>query len=354
MRDALPVPEVAAALGVSEEAVQLTRDCEVVDLHLDTFIPHRLWGYDWFSRHPGGPLGRHFFGHVDWPRLADGGMSGGIWSVTTNPFRPAGNRWTVFQRNLAGIRALIAQSDGRMTHVRSLTDYRAAREAGSHAAMLGIQGGNALDAAPDGVASIPDDAILRITLVHLTNASLGATSSPHHYLRWNKGIGEAGRRFVEQCNARKVFVDLAHIHEVPFWEAVEVHDPSQPLIVTHTGVDGVRPHWRNLTDDQIKAVADTGGVIGVIFSPVFLARSGGPRDGAMIVEHLEHICDVAGEEVAAIGSDYDGAISPPSDVPGADTYPVLVQHMLKRGWTDTRIRRVLGENFLASLGRLRP
>ncbi len=354
MLDARPVEEMASALGVSTEAVQITRDVEVVDLHLDTFIPHRLWGYDWFARHKSGPVGRHFFGHVDWPRLADGGLTGAIWSITTNPFRPTGNRWSIFQHNLGRIRGLLEGSGGRMRLVRTHSEYLEARAAGAHAAMLGIQGGNALESAPDGVASIPDRAVVRITLVHLTNASLGASSSPHHYVRGDKGLFDLGRDFVRQCNAERVFVDLAHIHEKAFWDAVEVHDPSQPLIVTHTGVDGVRPHWRNLTDAQCKAVADTGGVIGVIFSDQFLQRSGGPRDAQMIVEHLEHICDVAGEEAAALGSDYDGAISPPSDVPGADTYPVLVQHMLKRGWSSERIERVLGGNYLASFARLRP
>lgn len=354
MNDARPVEDIARDLKVSVEAVQLTRDCELVDLHLDTFIPHRLWGYDWYSRHAGGPVGRHFFGHVDWPRLVDGGLTGAIWSITTNPFRPAGNRWSTFQRNLARIRGLIDGSDGKMRLVKSHAGYVAAREAGAHAAMLGIQGGNALDAAPNGVASIEDDVVVRITLVHLTNASLGATNSPHHYVRRHKGLSDQGKQFVEQCNDRRVFVDLAHIHEAAFWDAVEVHDDDQPLIVTHTGVEGVTPHWRNITDAQIKAVADTGGVVGIIFSDQFLTRRGGPRDAGMIVEHLEHVCNVAGDDVAAIGSDYDGAISPPSDVPGADTYPVLVQHMLDRGWSAERIRKVLGDNYLASFARLRP
>jgi membrane dipeptidase len=74
----------------------------------------------------------------------------------------------------------------------------------------------------------------------------------------------------------------------------------------------------------------------------------------MLVEHLEHIVTVAGEDVPAIGSDYDGMIVPPPDVPGADSYPKLVQHMLDRGWKEERIRKVLGANFLRSLGRLRP
>ena len=349
-----PAAELAERLQVSSEAVTLCREAELIDLHLDTFIPHRLWGYDWFERHRGGPLGRHFFGHLDWPRLADGGLSGGHWSITTNPFRRAAGRWMWFQRNLERIEGLIAGSGGRMKLVTTHGEYLQARRAGHHAAMIAIQGGNALDAAPDGVASIPGDRVVRITLVHLTNASLGATNSPHHYLATSKGLTTSGRAFVESCNERRVFVDLAHIHEKGFWDAVEVHDPTQPLIVTHAGVDGVRPHWRNLTDDQIRAVADSGGVVGVIFHPMFLTRPGGPRDAQMVIEHLEHIHQVGGETVAALGSDYDGAISPTPDLAGGDRYPVLVQKMLDRGWSDTRIRGVLGENYLQSFARLRP
>ena len=332
----------------------LCRDSEVVDLHLDTFIPHRLWGYDWFRRHKGGPLGRAFFGHMDWPRLVDGGLSGGMWSITTNPFRRASSRWTLFQHNLKRLRGLIEGSEGRMQLVRTHSEYKAAREAGAHAAMIAIQGGNALDAAPRGVASIEDDCVIRITLVHLTNASIGATNSPLHHLRGAKGLALDGLRFVERCNDRRVFVDLAHIHETAFWDAVEVHDASQPLICTHAGVDGVRPHWRNLTDAQCRAIGETGGVIGIIFQADFLARPGGPRDVHMVLEHLEHVIDVAGEGAAAIGSDFDGAIIPPMDLSGGDTYPVVVQAMLDRDWTDDRIRAVLGENFLASFARLRP
>ena len=83
-------------------------------------------------------------------------------------------------------------------------------------------------------------------------------------------------------------------------------------------------------------------------------EDGGPSVVRMVVEHLEHIIRVGGEQAAAIGTDYDGAISPPPDLPGGDAMPRLVQHMLDAGWSDERIRGVLGENFLASFARLRP
>lgn len=343
----------ATRLGVSAEAVALCRACDLIDLHIDTFIPPRLWGYDPATRHKGGPFGGRFFGHLDLPRMAEGHMTGAMWSITTNPFRSANARWRIFQANLDRLRDFIARTDG----IQLATDhagYEAARAAGQHVAMIAIQGGNAVEAAPEGALSIPDDVVVRITLVHLTNAAFGGSSTPYPTTLSDKGLTDAGRTLVEQLNAKRIFVDLAHIHPDAFWGAVEAHDKSQPLIDTHTGVDGVRKHWRNLDDDQIKAIADTGGTIGIIFADNFLRRRGGPTDGAMIVEHMQHIIDVAGDDFVSVGSDYDGAIIPPRDLRGGETYPRLVQHMLNRGWDAERVQKVLGGNFLRAFRMLRP
>lgn len=337
---------------VSAEARAIAREADLIDLHLDTFIPPRLWGYDPLSDNRKPLFGGRFFGHSDIPRMDEGELTGGMWSITTNPFRTAAGRWKTFQKNLTRFDAMIARSD-RMQQVRTAAEYRAARAAGKHAVMLAVQGGNAFDKAPDGPASI-GDRLTRVTLVHLTNAWAGATSAPFSKLRRTRGLLDHGKRQIEQLNASRIFVDLAHIHPDGFWDAVDAHDKSQPLIVTHTGVDGVKPHWRNLDDKQIKAIADSGGVVGIMFHRGFLARKGGPRDGAMVVEHLEHVVNVGGEDAVAIGTDYDGAITPPKDLRSAASYPRLVQIMLERGWPAERIVKALGSNFLASFERLRP
>ncbi|NOY25521.1 MAG: hypothetical protein GXP62_06570 [Oligoflexia bacterium] len=343
------LPEVAASLGVSEHAAALCRDSELIDLHIDTFIPPRLWGYDPLVRHRAALFGRAFFGHLDTYRMADGGLKGAMWSITTNPFRTAAGRWTTFQRNLAEIQALVSRSQGQLAIARDLAEYRAVRATGAHAMMISIQGANAFDAAPDGFASIPDRLVLRATLVHLSNSRLGTTNSPSSALRRDKGLTEWGRHVVHQLNQAHAFVDLAHVHAQGIDDVLEEHDQSQPLIATHTGVDGVRPHWRNLSDRHVKAIADTGGVVGIIFAETFLQRPGGPRDGAMVVEHMEHVAKIGGWQAVAVGSDFDGAIIPPRDL-----YPRLVQHMLDRGWTDEHIQAALGDNYLRALGLLRP
>lgn len=359
--------------GVSDEAMELLRTSECIDLHLDGFIWHRILGYDLTKFHSKPPLGGHLGGHLDLPRAAMYGLSAGGWSITTNPFRTAKGRWQAFQRNLdalvshltttgTGFPAAIA-TDAASYRRHRLVYSELAREnaedsddfeaSTTHVVLPAIQGANALEAAPDGVASIPDDLITRITLVHLTNNCYGVSSVPLPGSRAREGLTAKGKTLVEQMDERRIFVDLAHINEAGFWDAVAVHDPSLPLICTHTGVDGVCPHWRNLDDRQIKAIADTGGVIGVIFEVSFLRKAGGPADGRIVIDHLQHIIDVAGEDFAALGSDYDGMISPPHGL-RSPAYVQLVQWMLERGWSDTRIRKILGDNFLRAFTAIRP
>lgn len=364
MTSALPLPvedaALATRLGVSGEAIALVRTSDVIDLHVDTFIPPRLWGYDPLVHHGRGPLAGLAFGHLDVPRMREGGLTAAMWSITTNPFRRPAARWRVFQRNLERYRGLVQRSAGALAIARTWSEHQEARAAGAHVVLPAIQGGNALEAAPEGVGSLPDRIITRVTVVHLTSSAFGTTSSPAAVLPGlrspgpGQGLTAKGRAFVEQLDAHRVFVDLAHIHPAGFWDAVDVHRRDLPLIATHTGVTGVAPHWRNLDDRQIRAVADSGGVVGVIFAAIFLRRRGGPSNLDMVLEHLEHLIRVGGEDVAALGSDYDGAIVPPPDLRDGLAWPRLVQRMLERGWPEARIRKVLGANFLRSFRELRP
>ncbi|NUO51456.1 MAG: hypothetical protein HOV80_21590 [Polyangiaceae bacterium] len=162
-----------------------------------------------------------------------------------------------------------------------------------------------------------------------------------------------GRAYVEQLNAHRVFVDLAHVSRKGFWDALEVHDRSQPVLVTHTGVCGVHDHWRNLDDDQIRAVAKSGGTIGVMYEATFLGDGKWSGRAERIVDHLDHIIKVAGEDYASLGSDWDGAIVTPRDMPTCLELPKLVEIMLGRSWKPERIKKVLGGNFLRVVEALR-
>jgi len=237
--------------------------------------------------------------------------------------------------------------------VRNAAEYRAARAAGKHGAFLGVQGGNAFDRDLDAVEAIPEE-LLRVTLVHLYSSRLGGTSSPLALASGGDGgLTDFGRAVVERLNAKKVFVDLAHISRKGFFDALAVHDRSQPVLVTHTGIAGVHEHWRNLTDEQVRAVADLGGTIGIMYQSSFLGDS--PLGGklASIVDHMAHVIRLVGDDHVSLGSDWDGAITPPRDLPTCLELPRIVEEMLRRGWSTDRVRKALGGNALRTIEALR-
>lgn len=341
----------ARALGISREAVDLYLGSEVIDLHVDTFIWTRVLGYDLRKRHGRGPFGGWFLGQADLPRLLEAGVTGATWVITTNPVGPATRRERAFARNLRRLLDVLASVEQQVAVVKSAAEYRAARAAGKHGAFIGIQGGNALDARPDSVEVLADGTVLRVTLVHLSTSSLGVSSAPGSGA--DRGLTDAGREYVRRLNAMNVFVDLAHVSKRSFWDAVEVHDRSKPLLVTHTGVCGVHPHWRNLDDDQLRAIADSGGTIGIMYQSSFLGDPTWGGRASSIADHLEHVVKTVGEDHASLGSDWDGAIVPPRDMPTCLELPRLAQLLLDRAWTPDRIRKILGGNFLRTVQALR-
>jgi membrane dipeptidase len=289
------------------------------------------------------------YGQVDLPRMREAQITGAIWVITTNPLRSARGRADTFVDNLARLRAKLDACADDVAVVRDAGEYARAKASGKHAAFIGIQGGNALDA--DGALDrIPERLVIRITLVHLYNSSLGVTSAPQG---GDGGLTAKGRDYVKQLDERRIFVDLAHINRRGFFDAVEAHDRSLPLIVTHTGISGVHRHWRNLDDEQLRAIADTGGTIGVMYHAPFLGEGDLGLRASRVVDHIEHVVKTVGEDFASLGSDWDGAITTPRDMPTCLELPRLVQIMLDRGMREETIRKVMGGNYLRALALLR-
>jgi membrane dipeptidase len=319
-------------------AEDLYRSCDVVDLHVETFVWTRIFGYDLTRRHGRGPLRARYFGQADLPRLRAAGLSAVVMSIATNPARPHGTRTATLLANLERLE--------RITSTSSATSG-----AGRLVVYLAVQGGNAFDTPAD-VRLVPEGLLHRVTLMHLTDSCLGATSSPLGRSRGRGRLTAEGRQLVEALSERRILVDLAHASRPTFFDALGASDacrPALPPVVTHTGIAGVHPSWRNLDDEQIRAIAERGGVIGIMYHRGFLGRPPWKVGAEAIVRHLEHLIAAGGEHVAALGSDWDGMIVTPRDMPTCLELPLLVDRMLSRGWPEARIRRVLGQNALRVL-----
>jgi membrane dipeptidase len=155
------------------------------------------------------------------------------------------------------------------------------------------------------------------------------------------GLTDVGRELVAHMQHLGIVVDLSHIAEIGFWDVLEAS--TKPVACSHSNAKAVHEHRRNLTDAQIKAIAQQGGVIGMCFAPAFLAPgTPGIED---VVRHIDHICELAGPDVIGLGSDFDGIAHVPVGLEDVARLPALTAELLKRGYAEADLEKMLGGNW---------
>lgn len=331
--------------AITDEARRVHAEAIVVDLHADTPSLMRL-GYDFGKRHHP-PLPRAALGvHVDLPRMRDGGQAAQVFGLVSFPYRRRGLA-AVIHRQIDLVEQTALRLAGELVLARSADELVAAHRAGKRAALLSIEGAHAFEGDLANAEVFARRGVRSVGLLHFTANEAGAPA----YGRGadpDKGLTDFGRDLVDELDRLGVLVDLAHINRAGFLEAAR--RSRKPVIVSHTGVAGVQAHWRNIDDEQIRAVAAKGGCIGVIFAPRYLGADGVER----VVDHLLHIVRVGGEDTPALGSDWDGLVTPPSDLRDPRDLPVLTQALLDRGVPPSTVAKLLGGNVLRVLGAVEP
>ena len=325
-----------------EDARLLHDEIVVLDLHADTpKLMHRL-GYDIAARHERRrPRQASYYGHVDLPRMREGGVAAQVFGLWTFPYPERGCARSVHGQ-LDALDRAIEKNQDQLEWCLSGQDVRRAHRAGRVAALAGIEGGQALEGSIDQLAGFAARGVRTLGLVHF---SVNAIASPAYGVgaRPERGLTEFGRQVIAEMNRLGMIVDLAHINRTGFFEALLAS--SAPVFVTHTGVAGVHAHWRNIDDDQLRAVGDRGGAVGIIFAPRYL----GGRDVEAVVDHIVHVIDVAGEDVPALGSDFDGFVIPPVGLEDASMLPQLTCALAARGLGRDVLEKILGGNALRVL-----
>ncbi len=165
------------------------------------------------------------------------------------------------------------------------------------------------------------------------------------------GLTEAGKRLVKECNRLRIMLDMSHINEAGFWDVAKLTDA--PLVATHSNAHAVTPSSRNLTDRQLAAIRESGGLVGLNYATSFLRRDGkqsADMGWGDVLAHLDHLLEVLGEDGVGLGSDYDGATIPVgiTDVAGQQN---LIEAMRAHGYGEALIAKIAHENWFAVLER---
>ena len=318
----------------------------VIDLHADTAKLMDKLGYDLAARHER-PMPRlaNVFGHLDLPRMRDGGLAGQFFSFWTTPSilnRAERGCAKAVTSQLDALDVAMDKHPSELGWTRTGADVRAAKAKGQIAALGGIEGGHALEGQLEAIEAFSRRGVRYLGLLHFSANAIGKPAKGKGSDPLS-GLTAFGRDVIRECERCGVIVDLAHINRRGYFDALEL--ATVPPMVSHTGVAGAHPHWRNIDDEQIRAIADKGGCIGIIFARKFL----GSASIDAVVDHLLHVIDVAGEDVPSLGSDFDGFVVPPEGLEDIAALPNLTVALARRGVSPRVLEKILGGNVLRVL-----
>jgi len=314
-------------------------------------------------------------GHLDLSRAQKGGFAGGLFAIfvpsprknssnSETPSQPVGSEAAPpavdaaeAQRVVFAMASLLfrieRESQGRLRVCRTIGDIENCLADDVLAAVLHIEGAEAIDANFEVLDVLYAAGLRSLGPVWSRPNAFGhgvpfrCPSSPDT----GPGLTELGKALIGACNRLRILIDLSHLNERGFWDVAAIS--NAPLVATHSNAHAISPHSRNLTDRQLAAIGQSGGFVGVNFASSFLRPDGRqdkdtPLD--LMIQHIEHMLEHAGEDGVGLGSDFDGATIP-AELGDAAGLQNLVQAMRKRGFGKPLIEKLCFRNWLRVLGR---
>ena len=277
-------------------------------------------------------------GQLDLARMVEGGVSAQIFAIYVPPeYLPGAGARRALQYVDAFYREIEENSD-RLVFATSGTDVEEAYEEGKIAALLSIEGGEALDGR---IELLRIFYRLGVRLMTLTWSLRNEIADGAFEGRTGGGLTRFGVQVVEEMDRLGMVVDVSHLAEAGFWDVMEIS--TKPVIASHSNSKALCSHPRNLTDDQARAIAQKGGVIGVNFAGHFLGE--GRRSLAGVVDHIDHFSSIIGPEYIALGSDFDGLPweQLPDELKDVSQLPKVAEELAVRATQSQRYRESWGE-----------
>ncbi|MGA2943294.1 MAG: dipeptidase [Xanthobacteraceae bacterium] len=311
-------------------------------------------------------------GQLDLIKARKGGFAGGLFAIFVPPVRKKSADGTQTgltasdapavdlaeaQRVTFAMAALLLrierESQGRVRICRDVPDIEHCFANDTLAAVLHIEGAEAIDASFDVLNVLHAAGLRSLGPVWSRPNAFGygvpfrCPSSPDT----GPGLTDLGKALVAECNRLRIMIDLSHLNEKGFWDVAALS--NAPLIATHSNAHAISPHSRNLTDKQLAAIKESAGMVGVNYAVSFL-RPDGKQDkdtpANLIVDHIAYLLDHLGEDGVGLGSDFDGAMIP-AELGNAAGLQILVEAMEQRQFGKALIEKVCFRNWLRVLGR---
>jgi membrane dipeptidase len=370
--------EGTQAASLHERALRLHRSALLVDGHND--LPERMRDEAHSSFDEIDIAKRLAKGHTDIPRLREGGVGAQFWSayvpVETMKTGTAA-RFALEQIDL--IRRMVARYSNDLELALSSDDIERIHAKGKIASLIGLEGGHAIESS---LAVLRDFYALGVRYMTLTHTSThdwadAATDEPKHH-----GLSPFGEDVVREMNRLGMLIDISHVSADTMRHVLRIS--RAPVIASHSSAFALAPHPRNVPDDVLRSIASSGGVVMVNFFPGFLdtaaaqiatgvyavqnelaSKTPEERDAALerwrqehplpkvpftrVVDHIEHIAKIAGVDHVGLGSDFDGIGDVPVGMEDVSCYPKITEELLRRGWSEVDVRKVLGSNVVRAL-----
>jgi membrane dipeptidase len=330
-------------MSEEERALRLHKAAIVVDSHCDTLL--RMIGVDpWTGgkKEPADLRLRSTEGQMDIPRMIEGGVDVQIFAAWTESRYKEG--LLPLKRGMQMIDAFHSEMDrlsDKILFAKKTEDvYKAVKE-NKIAALLALEGGEPL---------VGDLGVLRmmyklgVRAITLTWNERNKIADGVGERRTKGGLTNFGVQVIEEMNNLGMMIDVSHLSDSSFYDVLKT--TKKPIIASHSNCRSLSDHPRNLADDQIKLIGENGGMIGVVFSPGFIDRNKDKQTVERLVDHIDHIKSLIGVDHVGIGSDFDGFTGLPKGLEDVTKMPNITKILVKRGYSDKDILKILGENYL--------
>jgi membrane dipeptidase len=339
----------------------------IFDGHNDVLLRLPLQGRDFFERGAQG--------HLDLPRALEGGFGGGFFACyAPNPRKewseeeaisyteqgydiapaPRLDTGRAVRSTLAAAARLFrieAESEGRLKVVGTVAEIQECLEQGVVAAVPHVEGAEAIGPELDELEVLYRAGLRSLGPVW-SRSNIFGHGVPFRFPGspdTGPGLTEAGRGLVRECGRLGIMVDLSHLNERGFWDVAGLTD--RPLVATHSNAHALCDTPRNLTDRQLDAIRDSGGMVGVNFAVAFLRKDGRQEPDTPITEiarHVDYMVERMGVDHVGFGSDFDGAAIP-RELGDASGLPKLMRALEERGYTEEELRKLANGNWLRVL-----